>query len=184
MHAAQRVQDVMSSHFRFVRRAEPMSKYDGVSIVLADERGSGDSLTGSAPPGEALGAACGPVLIDHAAVFGRALPAAEYATASGAAARALCVAGEWDDLHEAARQMNLLGADVLLVSRSGSTGFAPRSSDVVGVVTKADITENFASKSQLMARDRTLTRDDRRSSLSAAGGTSVRATHSMLSGLG
>ena len=85
--------------------------------------------------------------------FGRDVLAAEFTAASSDAQRAKCIVQKEDDLHQAIRRMDALGAEVLLVMQdSGSTAV----SDVVGVVTKTDISKNLSRKSALMARDRTL----------------------------
>ena len=164
--SAQRVKDVMTSHFRVLSVAAPMTKYAGVTLV----QGSGvaaASASGTAPlvandsaasaAGGDLEAVCGPVLIDTDATFGRTLRAIDYAAASGERSALPCVVSPLDDLSDAMRRMSSIDASTLLVSRA-----APRpdglvaTADIVGVVTKTDIAANVAAKSTLMARDRTL----------------------------
>jgi len=57
-------------------------------------------------------------------------------------------------LHDAIRRMVAVDASVLLVSSTRVGG--PMAGELMGVVTKADISRNIAAKSQLMSRDRTL----------------------------
>ena len=103
-----------------------------------------------------VGAICGPVRINYRKTFGRDLSAAEFTAASGDAERSRCIVQKDDDLHQAIQQMSSLGAEVLLVTQGASESVSV--SDIVGVVTKTDISENVSSKSALMARDRTLSK--------------------------
>lgn len=98
-------------------------------------------------------AVCGPIDINFREVFGRDLTAAEFAAASSGPERARCIVQKDDDLHQAIRHMNALGADVLLVMEDSMSTAA---SAIVGVVTKTDISRNLSNKSALMARDRSL----------------------------
>ena len=227
VHAAQRVQDVMTSNFRILGPGEQMSRYGGVTLVRDTQISAGADTsrptTGSIAPlpngggggggggggcggggGGGLAAACAPVLINYQEVFGRMLTAREYATASGEMEREVCIVASSDDLNDAIRRMVRLNASVLLVSRfsqaysnekglsrggssgtfgttaaaacgttiqerlgpmleppAGGSGQGMREvfftvADVVGVVTKSDISKNLAAKSELMSRDRTL----------------------------
>lgn len=111
--------------------------------------GGASETSGSAT----INAICGPVDMSFRETFGRDVSAAEFTAASSNAQRAKCIVQKEDDLHQAIRQMDALGAEVVLVMEdSGSTAV----SDVVGVVTKTDISKNLSRKSALMARDRTL----------------------------
>ena len=95
-------------------------------------------------------AVCGPVLIEHAEIFGRVLRADEYAVASGEHAKPTCLVSPSDDLNDAMRRMMAIDASVLLVarrplpvarrsSREEDGEDAPLfASDVIGVVTKSD----------------------------------------------
>lgn len=191
-HAAQRVQDVMTSTFRVLGATEPMTKYAGVTLVrgaprvappatapfpitssttgastaplLAAGNGHGHAHNGGISDdirdlGGDLDAVCGPVLMDHDAVFGRALRAAEFAQASGERAQLACVVGPLDDLNDCMRRMVSLDAEFLLVSRvPASQAAAISAADIIGVVTKTDVAKNVAAKSALMARDRSLGR--------------------------
>ena len=103
-----------------------------------------------------VGAICGPVRINYRKTFSRDLSAAEFTAASGDAERSRCIVQKDDDLHQAIQQMSSLGAEVLLVTQGASESVSV--SDIVGVVTKTDISENVSSKSALMARDRTLSK--------------------------
>lgn len=100
-------------------------------------------------------AVCGPVDMNFSESFGRDLSAAEFVAASSDAHQARCIVQRDDDLYQAIRQMNALGAEVLVVMQDSRSAAAK---DVVGVVTKTDISKNVSSKSALMARDRTLSK--------------------------
>ena len=140
VHAAQRVQDVMTSNFRILGPGEQMSRYGGVTLVRDTQISAGADTsrptTGSIAPlpngggggggggggcggggGGGLAAACAPVLINYQEVFGRMLTAREYATASGEMEREVCIVASSDDLNDAIRRMVRLNASVLLVSR-------------------------------------------------------------------
>ena len=76
-------------------------------------------------------------------------------SASGDSDRAFCVVDPEEDLNEATREMMQRGAKVLVVAQHADTQLA---GDVVGVVTTGDICHDISSKSQLLSRDRTLSR--------------------------
>jgi len=161
VHAAQRVQDVMTSRFRVLSLHEPMTKYDGVTLVLSQPSAApaaggapnsvNTSTTGAALARPAIHAVCGPVLVDYETLFGKRLDAKAHAAASGEREGDMCVALPSDDLHDAIRRMVAVDASVLLVSSTRA-----EAGELIGVVTKADISRNIAAKSQLMSRDRTL----------------------------
>lgn len=100
-----------------------------------------------------IDAICGPVDMSFRDTFGRDVSAAEFIAASSDAQREKCIVQKEDDLYQAIRQMDALGSDVLLVMKDSKSTAV---SDVVGVVTKTDISKNLSRKSALMARDRTL----------------------------
>ena len=142
MHAAQRVKDVMTGDVRTLGERQPMGQYGGITLIVD----GGGRLT----------AACGPVLLDHHGLFGRALTASEYAAASGAALRPLCIVAESDDLNAAIRLLTSLDAEALLVTTEPTDELRPLARSIVGVVTTGDMANNIAAKTQIMARDRTL----------------------------
>lgn len=102
-----------------------------------------------------ISAVCGPVNMNFSETFGRDILAAEFTAACSEAQKARCIVQKDDDLYQAIRQMNALGAEVLVVMSDSRSAAAK---DVVGVVTKTDISQNVSSKSALMARDRTLSK--------------------------
>lgn len=131
VHAAQRVQDVMTQEFRVVGKEDPMTQYDGVTLVLDEDHSQ--EFDRRETPRESFGAVCGPVLINYRMTFGNDLSAAEFTAASGDGERALVTVQKDDDLNEAIRRMIAVGAEALVVtSDTESVAVA----DVVGVVTK------------------------------------------------
>jgi len=154
VHAAQRVQDVMTTNYRMLAGNDPMTVYDGVTLVIDGRL----NLTAGAADADgmasaSLACACGPVMLDHLQLFGKTLTAQEYMAASGDGRKKLCVVEPQSDLHDAIRRMSALGAEVLLVSAFADSVHA---SDVVGVVTKSSVLEEMSKKSTIMSRDRTL----------------------------
>eukprot|EP01043_Picozoa_sp_COSAG02_P072320 COSAG02_NODE_13582_length_1376_cov_1.674236_2_plen_173_part_00 len=119
-----------------------------------------------------INAICGPVDMSFRDTFGRDVLAAEFIAASSDAQRARCIVQKEDDLHQAIRQMDALGTDVLLVMQDSKSAAV---SDVVGVVTKTDISKNLSRKSTLMARDRTLLKPGAPKPASVAIGATVAA---------
>ena len=179
VHAAQRVQDVMTSNYRNLGPNDAMTPFDGVSLVLdkAPPPSGGDAPAGGGAAA-VVTSACGALMVDYERLLGRPVTAAAHAAEvqkvatggaappPGCAAETFCVVDEAADLHDAIRQMNALGAELLIVAKPAAAAAAAADAsgvqqlaadDVVGVVTAADISDNVAAKSHLMARDRTLT---------------------------
>jgi hypothetical protein len=160
VHAAQRVQDVMTTNFRWVGQKEPMTQYDGITLVL-DEASShvnevdARTRTWSGGGGGELGRVCGPVTIDYQSLMGHDLAAANYIAylATGKDGSNFVRVTPKDDLNAALVQMMKIHAQCLLVVQDQDTQLT---ADVVGVVTPSDVTDNYSRKAGLLSRDRTL----------------------------
>lgn len=152
VHAAQRVQDIMTDSFRIVGRRECIvGPYAGATLVLEQDRAEPQGSAAAA--GQTIGAVCGPVPLDLVGFSGKETLVTEYVAALDSSASAFCVVGIGDDLQYAIRQMVALDAQVIVVSSNTSS---LRASDVLGVVLPSTISRNLAAKSTLLARDRTL----------------------------
>merc|ERR1712137_1249256 len=146
VHAAQRVQDVMSTNFRILSENDPMTKYSGLTVVLPHEDSHEDFC----------GRVHGAIPVNYAEILGKDLSAVEYHdTMEGGAgdlANFIRVLPK-DDLHGALHKMHLHNAQFLLVT-SGLHGHLQK--ELMGVVSPAEMTVNFTQKAALLSRDRSL----------------------------
>ena len=129
MHAAQR-EGRHDYDVRTFGERQPMGQYGGITLIVdeaAAQRGVRPCPPGSPRP------------------LGRALTASEYAAASGAALRPLCIVAESDDLNAAIRLLTSLDAEALLVTTEPIDELARRA-PIVGVVTTGDMANNIAAK--------------------------------------
>lgn len=147
VHAAQRVQDVMSTNYRVLSESDSMTKFAGLSVVLPHEDHSHEDFTGRVH---------GAILVDYAEILGKDLTAVEYHdTMEGGAgdlANFIRVLPK-DDLHGALQKMHHVNAHFLLVT---STMHGHLQEELIGVVSPADMTHNFTKKAALLSRDRSL----------------------------